>query len=207
LMTLPNPKLAGLGRLVLVFTLTVLSPTNPQTYDPLTFLVTCLFVCLSSIIPFTIQILIPPWQNERKLQQLLSEARRTPSGLHLQRHRHLAPQEANFRDATRIGQIVMASNPTPSSAVLDDTMRYFDRTAALRSCRAELDKLQSGPLANAAHAARIALVQLNADAMLTSAKALHDACLRHGSPSDSACGALVLASVVFGTGSGEWGEP
>ena len=207
LMSLPNPKLAGLGRLVLVFMLAVLAPTNPQTYDPLTFLITSLFVCLATLIPFAAQLLLPPWSNDRKLRQLLSEARRAPRGLHFRRRRHLAPEEANFRDCTGIEQIVTASGPAPDPAVLDDAMRYFDRVAALRFCRSELDRLADGPLADAADAARTALGQLNANAMLAAAKALRAAALRHGWPDDSACGALVLASVVFSTGSGARGEP
>jgi len=207
LMTLPNPKLAGIGRLVLVFMLAILAPANPQTYDALTFVITCLFVCLSTIIPFVVQILLPPWSNDRKLRQLLSEARRAPLDLHIRRHRHLAPEEATFRDATRIGQIATASGPAPNPSVLNEAMRYFDRIAALRLCRSELDRLANGPLADAANAARTALAGLNANAMLASAKVLHEAALPNDSSGDPACGALVLASVIFDAGSSDEGEP
>lgn len=207
LMVQPNPKFAALGRLVLVFMFAVLSPTNPQTYDPLTFLVASLFACLAAIIPSVAQILLPPWSNKRKLRQLLSEARCAPNDLHLRRRRHLAPEEANFRDASRIEQIITASGPAPNPAVLDDAMRYFDRAAALRRCRAELDRLANSPLASTADVARTALARRDAKAILASAETLRKAAPRQSSLADSASGALILAGVVFSFGSIEKGEP
>ncbi len=207
LMTLPNRKLSSLGRLVLVFTIAVLAPTNPQTYDPETFLVTSLFVCLAAILPFAAQLLLTPWSNDRRLRQLLSEARRDLRSLDIRRRQHLAPEEATFRDAVRIEQIVTATATAPNSPALDEAMRRFDQTAALRLCGSALGRLANGPLAGAADAARTALAQRNASAVLASAKALREAAPRHDSPADSACAALVLASVVFSNGSIDRGEP
>jgi uncharacterized membrane protein YccC len=207
LMTLPNRIFSSLGRLVLVFTLAVLAPTNPQTYDPETFLVTSLFVCLAAILPFAAQLLLPPWSNDRRLRQLLSEARRDLRSLDIRRRQHLAPEEATFRDAARIEQIVTASATAPNPRPLDKAMRCFDQTAALRLCGSELDRLAEGPLARPVDAARSALARRSASAMLASAKALRDAALRHHTPTDRACGALVLANVVFSTGAIDGREP
>jgi uncharacterized membrane protein YccC len=207
LMTLPNRIVSSLGRLVLVFTLAVLAPTNPQTYDPETFLVTSLFTCLAAILLFAAQLLLPPWSNDRRLRQLLSEARRDLRSLDIRRRQHLAPEEATFRDAARIDQIVTASATAPNSPALDEAMRRFDQTATLRLCGSELGRLANGPLAGAADAAQTALAQRNASAVLASAKALREAAPRHDPPADSACGALVLASVVFSNGSIDRGEP
>jgi uncharacterized membrane protein YccC len=206
LMTLPNRTSSSLGRLVLVFTLAVLAPTNPQTYDPETFLVTSLFVCLAAILPFAAQLLFPPWSNDQRLRQLLSEARRDLRSLDIRRRQHLAPEEAIFRDAARIEQIVTAS-ATANPQALDEAMRCFDQTAALRLCGFELDRLADGPFDGAADAARSALARRSASAMLASAKALRDAAMRHHTPTDRACGALVLANVVFSPGAIDGGEP
>jgi uncharacterized membrane protein YccC len=203
LMTLPNRILSPLCRLVLVFMFAVLAPTNPQAYDPETFLVTSLFVCLAAILPFAAQLLLPPWSNDRRIRQLLSEARHDLHSLDIRRRQHLAPEQATFRDAARIEQIVTASAAAPDSPGLDEAMRLFDQAASLRRCGTELDRLVNGPLAGAADAARAALAQRNANAVLASAKALHEAAPRHGSAAVSACGALVLASFVFGVGSME----
>jgi hypothetical protein len=206
LMTLPNRIPSSLCRLVLVFMLAVLAPTNPQTYDPETFLVTSLFVCLAAILPFAAQLLLPPWSNDRRIRQLLSEARHDLHSLDIRRCQRLAPEEATFRDAARIEQIVKASATAPHSPALDEAMRLFDQAAALRRCGTELDRLANGPLAGAADAARTAFAQRNANAVLASAKTLREAAPRHESPAVSACGALLLASFVFSTGSMEMRE-
>jgi uncharacterized membrane protein YccC len=199
LITLPNRTFSSLGRLVLVFTLAVLAPTNPQTYDPSTFLISCLFVCLATMLSFAGQLLFPPLSNDRRLRQLLKEARHELDTLDLQRRPHLAPEEAMFLDASRIDQIAAVSGNMPSDgSLIDRVMRCFDQAAALRWCRAELDMLAGGPLAEEVRAARTSLTQRNTDAMLTSAEALREAASPRDEHAASACAALVLASVAFG---------
>jgi uncharacterized membrane protein YccC len=199
LITLPNPIYSSLGRLTLVFMLAVLAPTNPQTYDPTTFLVTCLFVCLAAILTFAAQLLFPPLSNDRRLRQLLRETRHDLSHPNVQRHRSLAPEEATFRDAARVELIVAASSAVPSNALaVDEAMRCFDQAATLRLCGAVLDSLVSGRLADAALAARTSLAQRDTTAMLAAAKALRETALPRDEHPASACAALVLASVMFG---------
>lgn len=213
LITLPNPILSSLGRLTMVFTLAVLAPANPQSYDPETFLVTSLFICLSAILAWVAHLLVPPLSNDRRLRQLLSEAHRDLGRLDVRRHPDFAPEEAMFRIAARIEQIVTIGGASPSNhRALDEAMRCFDQAGALRLSGAELTKLAGGPLADAVDAAQTSLAQRNADAMLASAGALREAALRHHQPADAACAALVLASVVFtparsATGSIDRGEP
>ncbi len=197
LMSLPNPLLSSLGRLSLVFTFAVLAPTNPQSYDPTTFVITCLFACLSSILVFAAQRLFPPPSSERRLHLLLGETRREPRPSSVRRHRSLAPEEAAFRDAARIQQIMMASGATAKPDVFDNVMHCFDRAAAFRRCDAELDRLATGPLADAAAAARTALNRRNGAECLAAAETLRETVERRGLSADVACAALVLASVVF----------
>ena len=198
LMTLPNPIYSSLGRLTLVFMLAVLAPTNPQTYHPTTFLVTCLFVCLSAILSFAAQLVFPPLSNDRRLQQLLKEARYDLDHLSVQRHPDIAPEEAMFRDAGRVALIVAASGTDPSKdPALDEAMRCFDQAATLRLCGAELDMLASGWLADAACAARTSLAQRDSSAILASAETLHESASPRDEHAASACAALVLASVMF----------
>jgi uncharacterized membrane protein YccC len=47
LLTSPNPKRAGVGFLTLVFVLLVAAPSNPQIYDPETYLMTAVFLIVS----------------------------------------------------------------------------------------------------------------------------------------------------------------
>ena len=114
-----------------------------------------------------------------------------------QQHQRLLPEEATFRDATRIEQILTASGASPSNDhIVDETMHCFDQAAALRQCSAELDRLGAGPLADAAIAARTALAQRDGNEMLTAARTLREAAAQHDVCADPACAALVLASVV-----------
>lgn len=198
LISLPNPMLSSLGRLVLVFTLAVLAPTNPQSYDPEVFLVTSLFACLSSILVFAAQLLLPPLSGDRRVRLLLGELQRELSRPDSGRACHLAPEEAAFRDAARIEQILAANGP---SAIDDQTagtaMRRFDQAEALRRCRAELDRMGQAPLAGAAQAAREALVQRNAGAILAAAAALHLATVRSNLTASPTIAALMAAGVAF----------
>jgi len=198
LISLPNPMPSSLGRLVLVFTLAVLAPTNPQNYDPETFLVTCLFACLSSVLVFAAQLLLPPLSGDRRVRLLLREVRRELSRPDSGRARHLAPEEAAFRDAARIEQIVTASGPSAmNDQIADEAMRCFDEAEAVRRCRAELDQLQQDPLARAAQAAREALARRDGGAILASAEALHQAGARNNLPASAAIAALIAASAAF----------
>jgi uncharacterized membrane protein YccC len=192
------PSRSSLGRLILIFTLTIFDATNPQNYDPQIYLVTCFFACLAAILLFAAHLLIPPLSNDRRLQLLLDETRRDLSNLDAQPHPHATPEEAAFHDATRIERIVTASGASPFyDQVVDEAMCCFDRAATLRQGHAELDRLATGPLAGAAHTARRALAQRDRSMILAAAAALRKAAAQHGLTADSTCAALALASVVF----------
>jgi len=124
LATLANPLLAGVGRLLLIFTLVILQPSNPQRYDPQSFLDTSLFACLAAALLLAAQILIPPVSDEHRRQWLMASARRElergPSRL----SRRYSPEEAMFRDAVRIGQIAATGAP---ASVLEEALSLFDR--------------------------------------------------------------------------------
>ena len=198
LMTSPHPMLASLGRLVLVFMLAVLTPTNPQSYDPEVFLVTSLFACLSAILVFVAQLLLPPLSGERRVRLLLGESRRESSHLDRWRTRRLAPEEAAFRDAVRIEQILTANGPTTiDGQIAGEAMRCFDRAEALRRCCAELDKLKQSPLAEAAQAAREVLVHRNGSAILAAAEAMHQAAEQNNLSASPAIATLIAASAAF----------
>lgn len=198
LISLPNPMLSSLSRLVLVFTLAVLAPTNPQSYDPEVFLVTSLFVCLSTTLVFAAQILLPPLSGDRRVRLLLGEARRELSQSGGGPARHLAPEEAAFRDAARIEQILTSNGPSAiDDQIADEAMRCFDQAEALRRCSAELDLMGQGPLAEAAQAAREALARQNGGAILAAAAALRQAAARSNMPASAAIAVLVAASAAF----------
>lgn len=137
LMTRPNPALAGFGRINLVFIVLLFLPTNPQSYDPQAFLFTCLFLLLATLLLAAIQIVLPPLSGERRIRWLAKSARRDLAVLEAGAGPRLAPEEAAFRDAARIGTMMMAGGSAPQNqAVLTEAMGYFDRAARLRLCGA-----------------------------------------------------------------------
>ncbi|KYH01446.1 FUSC family protein [Bradyrhizobium sp. DOA1] len=195
----PNPARSSLGRLILVFTLAVLAPSNPQNYDPETFLVTCLFAQLSAVLAFATQLVLPSLSNDRRTSLLLGAAHRELNRLVSGEVRHLAPEEAAFRDAARVGQILAASADSAAhQRAVAEAMRCFDQAVALRRCRAELDRLAAGPLTEAARAARTALAFRNDRATLAAAEALRLAASERHLTVEPALAALVSTSVAFG---------
>ncbi|MGY3036986.1 putative membrane protein YccC [Bradyrhizobium sp. USDA 4354] len=198
LISLPNPMLSSLGRLVLVFTIAVLAPTNPQSYDPEVFLVTSLFACLSSVLVFAAQTLLPPLSGDRRVRQLLGEARSELSHRYSGRARDLAPEEAAFRDAARIEQILTANGISAlNGPITAKAMRCFEQAETLRRCRAELDRLTQEPFAHVAQEAREALAQHNGAAILAAAEALRQAAVQNNLSANSAIAMLIPASSAF----------
>ena len=60
LFTMPNPRLAGIAFLVLVFFPVMLSPTNPQSYNPETYLFSSLMAITAAVLLFVLVRTRPP---------------------------------------------------------------------------------------------------------------------------------------------------
>jgi uncharacterized membrane protein YccC len=198
LMTLPNRILSALGRFNLIFILALLAPSNPQSYNPQTFLFSVLFLFLATGLLFTAEHLIPPVSNNRRQRWLLASARRDLAELPSYQQQHLRPEEAMFRDACRIAQMVAAAGDTAQHrAAMEEIMANFDQAATLRLCGAELDRLANSSLRALVDAAYRALIERDARSILASAHALREAA-SPGDPSVTAASAtLVLASAAF----------
>jgi uncharacterized membrane protein YccC len=198
LMTLPNRFLSSVGRFNLVFILVLLAPSNPQTYNPQTFLFSVLFLLLATGLLFVAQILIPPVSNDHCRRWLRASAQRDLEHLPSRRKQDLAPEEAMFRDAGRVARILAAEGNAPENrATMEEVMANFDRAAVLRLCDTELNCLADGPLRTRVGAAYNALAARDARSMIASAHALHQAQSVGGVSATAASAALVLASAAF----------
>lgn len=173
LTTIRNPLLAALSRLNLIFVLGILAPTNPQSWDPQTYLFTSLFVCVSASLLFAAQLLVPPVTVDQRRQWLLAAARREAPLSSNPSAGRWRPEEALFRDAARIA--LMARSGTAGGdcdPVLEEAVRLFGEAGVLRLCGARLALLE-----NKAKAAR-ASAALNArdfEAVRQAARSLRDA--------------------------------
>jgi Fusaric acid resistance protein family len=198
LMTVPNRIVSALGRLNLVFILVLFAPSNPETYNPQTFLFSVLFLVLATSLLFAADILIPPVSPDRHRQWLLASARRDLRRLPSWQNQELAPEEAMFRDAGRIAEILAVGGSTPEhQAAVEEAMARFDQAAALRLGQLELDRLMRGPLRAEAGAAHAALGRRDPASMIAAAEALRQGASLGDVSVAGASAALVLASVAF----------
>jgi hypothetical protein len=198
LMTLSNRILSGLGRFNLIFILALLAPSNPQSYNPQTFLFSVLFLCLATGLLLVMQLLIPPVSDDRRRQWLLASARRDLDHLPSHRKPDLAPEEAMFRDTGRIARLLaVGGRASQHGAAIEEAMALFDQAALLRLCAAELDRFVTTPLQAQASTAYAALIRRDTGSMLASARALREAASSGDPAASTASAALVLASVAF----------
>jgi hypothetical protein len=197
LATLPNLMLSALGRLNLIFILGILAPSNPQSYNPEAYLFTSLFVCIATALLLAAQVLIPPVSDERRQQLLMASARRDLDRVASRGDLRLAPEEAMFRDAARIGQITNASADPPRRAVLERALSYFDQAAAIRFCNAKLAQLGRSPLSHFATEAWRALSARDTLRIHEVARDLRNAASAEDALASATSGALVLAGVAI----------
>lgn len=185
----PKPLLAGLGKVNLIFISATLAASNPQTYNPQAFLFSSLFLCLATGLLLAAQCLIPPVSDVQRRRWLLASAQDDLSGLLGRADRKDAPEEATFRDASRVARI-SAAGPVDRDAVAQ-ALAGFDQAAAIRFGAAELAGLTGGPTADFAATAREALV--TRDPLRIRAAATE---LGVGNPNDRQVGAASAALLV-----------
>jgi hypothetical protein len=180
----------------------IFSPSNPQTYNPQTFVFSSLFVCLGIGLLLAAQFLIPPVSQERRGRQLIASARHELALVLSRSDRRYTPEEAMFRDAVRVGQIAPAGSTDLQHRIsIEEALSYFDQAAAVRLCAAKLtqlvDSLTDSPLASLAAQARTALVDRDAQRIRASARSLCEAAPGDESLAIATSAALLLAGAVI----------
>jgi hypothetical protein len=154
----PYPIVAALGRLNLIFILDIMSPSNPQSYDPNLFLFSVLFLVAGTGVLLAGQLLIPPPSDETRLGWLLASARDELDHVLSRWDRRWTPEEAMFRDAMRIAQLASAARSSPQQrAVLTEALSCFDQAGVIRLSHAGLARLAADPGSQIVATARTAL--------------------------------------------------
>nr|WP_236000292.1 FUSC family protein [Bradyrhizobium uaiense] len=202
LMTSKNLLWSALGRVNLLSIPALLAPSNPQTYNPETFLFTSLFLGAAAALLLAAQTLIPPVSDDQRRMRLLVEAR---NELRDRVHRNgESPEEATFRDASRIGQFLAAGGAQDSRA-LAEMLSCFDQAAMLRLCDAMLTRFADGPLAGRA---REAIVERDTVTPQAIADRLREATSQKDAIEAEAAACLILTgnTVDRGNGTGSAGE-
>jgi uncharacterized membrane protein YccC len=191
LMKSQNLLWSSLGRVNLLFIPILLAPSNPQTYNPQSFLFTSLFLVAAASLLLAVQTLFPPVSDDERRMRLVAEAR---SELQEPAHQNGdAPEEATFRDASRIGQFLAVGGAQESRA-LADMLSCFDQSAMVRLCDAKLMLLADGPLAPLADEARAAIVKRDTLTLRTIAHRLREKAPQKDSIEADVAACLILTS-------------
>jgi hypothetical protein len=183
LFTIPNPRLASIGFLVLVFFPVILSPTNPQAYNPETYLFSSLMAITSVILLFVLLRTVLPTSDVLRRRWYLTSARAEMRDLLAGGQSRRLDDEALFRDADRIGQLA-ALQPADDERRdgLHQALDIFGCAAAMRRVRTTLAELSSrtgGRLVGEGYSALAAcdpvgLRRAAADLASTGAQLYHD---------------------------------
>ena len=185
LFTIPNPRLAPIGFLMLVFFPVLLSPTNPQNYNPESYLFSSFMAITSVILLFVLVRVILPTSDALRRRWCLTSAQAEMRGLLTGNRSRRLDDEALFRDADRIGQLA-ALQPADGDERRDDlrqALDIFGCAAAVRRVRTTLAKLSartSGPLVGEGYSAlagydALGLRRVAADLASAAAQLDHDA--------------------------------
>jgi uncharacterized membrane protein YccC len=145
LFTIPNPRLASIAFLVLVFFPVILSPTNPQSYNPETYLFSSFMAITSVILLFVLLRTVLPTSDALRRRWYLRSARAEMRDLLAGGRSRRLDDEALFRDADRIGQLA-ALQPAAGDERRDDlrqALGIFARAAAMRRVRTTLAELSA----------------------------------------------------------------
>jgi uncharacterized membrane protein YccC len=158
LFTMPNPRLASIAFLLLVFFPVILSPTNPQSYNPETYLFSSLMAIAAVILLFVLLRTVLPTSDALRRRWYLTSARAEMRDVMAGGRSRRLDDEALFRDADRIGQLV-ALEPAADDAGRDDlrqALKIFGRAASVRrvwTSLAELSARTGGRLVGDGYAA------------------------------------------------------
>ena len=145
LCTTSNARLALIAFLVLVFFPVMLSPTNPQQYDPEPYLFSSLIAIVSVILLFVLLRTILPTSDALRRHWYLKSAQAELRALLGGGCSRGLDDEALFRDADRIGQLA-ALQPAPGDASRDDlrqALDIFGCAAAVRRVRTTWARLSA----------------------------------------------------------------
>src|SRR5260221_4780065 len=158
LLTIPTPKLATIAFLVLVFFAVILAPTNPQVYNPESYLFYSFMAITSVVLLFVLLWTVLPTSDALRRRWYLTSAQAEMRELLAGGRSRRLDDEALFRDADRIGQLA-ALQPANDDERRDDlrqALDIFGRAAAVRQVRtmlAEVSARAAGRLVGYSHSA------------------------------------------------------
>jgi uncharacterized membrane protein YccC len=137
---LPNARISSIGFLLLVFFPVLLTPTNPQDYNPASYLYLSLMAITSVILLFVVLWTILPTSDDLRRRWYLTSARAELHDLLAGRRSRHSDDDASFRDADRIGQLaeLQPAHGDESRDDLREALNIFGLAAATRRIQTAL---------------------------------------------------------------------
>jgi uncharacterized membrane protein YccC len=145
LLTIANRQVASIASLVLVFFVVILSPANPQDYNPETYLFFSLITITPVILLFVLIRTVLPTSDALRRHWYLTSARAEMRDLQAGGRSRRPDDAALYRDADRIGQLA-GLQPADDDRRRDDLRQAFDifgRASAVRQVRTSLAELSA----------------------------------------------------------------
>jgi len=174
LFTLPNATISSIGFLVLVWFPVLLSPANPQDYNPEAYLFRSFMAIIAVILLFAVLWTILPASDDLRRRWYLTSARAELRDLLAGRRSRHRDDDALFRDADRIGQLA-ALQPADGDEFRDDlrqALGIFGLAAAARRIQTVLAQLSGRADAHLLEDGYAALADCNAPRLREAAAAM-----------------------------------
>lgn len=145
LLTCSNQQLASIAFLVLVFFVVILSPADPQAYNPETYLFLSIIAIASAILLRVLLGTVLPTSDELRRHWYLTSAQSEVHNLLVGGRSPRPDDEALFRDADRIGQLAALQPPSNDNrrGDLRQAVYIFGCAAAVRQVRTKLAELSA----------------------------------------------------------------
>jgi uncharacterized membrane protein YccC len=162
--TLPNARISSIGFLVLVYFPILLFPSNPQDYNPETYLYHSVLAIAAVILVFAVLWTILPTSDDLRRRWYLTSARAELRDLLSGRRSRHRDDDALFRDADRIGQLA-ALQPADGDQRRDDVrqaINMFGLAATARRIQTVLAQLSGRTDAHLLEDGYAALADCNA---------------------------------------------
>jgi hypothetical protein len=174
LFTMPNATISSIGFLVLVYLPVLLSPANPEDYNPEAYLFRSFLAIMAVLLLFAVLWTILPTSDDLRRRWYLTSARAELRDLLAGRRSRHRDDDALFRDADRIGQLATLQ-PADGDERRDDlhqALNIFGLAAAARRIQTELAQLSGRTDAHLLGDGYAALADCNAPRLREAAAAL-----------------------------------
>ncbi|MGU3665781.1 FUSC family protein [Methylobacterium sp. A49B] len=140
----PNPALTGAGLLTAVYTIVVIQPSNPQSYDPQSYLLLSILLVLVALFSFVLVRVLLPTSDAQRRRWVLAAIRRDMDAALSGGTRTWSADEDQLLDASRIATLasLKADDASVRETNLRMALRMGDLARAARRIRRALERLE-----------------------------------------------------------------